>query len=403
MTRAEDKRKGIGVEISLLTGGQDRHYAYGLAMALAAEGVGIDIIGSNEVDCPEFHDPPRLNFFNLRGDVSRGASLIEKIVRVSRYYVRLLLYAAKARPRLFHILWNNRFETFDRTVVMAYYRLLGKKIVLTAHNTNIAKRDSSDSLINRLSLRVQYRLAHHIFVHTPAMKSDLLTEFNVRDEAVTVIPYGMNNAVPDTRLSTSEAKRRFDICCDEKTILFFGAIAPYKGLDILVEALRILERKDAGYKLIIAGKPKGGCDGYLRQVQSSISELRPGTAIQKIEFVPDEEAEAYFKAADLLVLPYRAIFQSGILFLGYNFGLPVVATDVGSLKDDIWEGHTGFLCQPESSEDLAKTIEAYFQSDLCKHLEHHRAEIREYARARHSWDIVGDQTLDVYSNLIAGR
>ena len=65
------------------------------------------------------------------------------------------------------------------------------------------------------------------------------------------------------------------------------------------------------------------------------------------EFIPDEETEIYFKAADVLVLPYRHIYQSGVLFLGYSFGLPVLAADVGSLKDEIVEGKTGFVFRPE--------------------------------------------------------
>ena len=75
------------------------------------------------------------------------------------YYVRLVRYAATAKPKLFHILWNNKFELFDRTVLMLYYKLLGKSIVFTAHNVNAGKRDSNDSWLNRLSLKIQYQLA----------------------------------------------------------------------------------------------------------------------------------------------------------------------------------------------------------------------------------------------------
>ena len=67
--------------------------------------------------------------------------------------------------------------------------------------------------------------------------------------------------------------------------------------------------------------------------------------ILKIEYVPDAETEVYFKAADVLALPYTHIFQSGVLSLGYGFGLPVIAADVGSLKEEIIEGKTG-LCVP---------------------------------------------------------
>src|SRR5205823_6045108 len=100
------------------------------------------------------------------GDQSSEARLLAKVLRVLSYYGKLVFYAATARPKLFHILWNNKFEVFDRTLLMLYYRMLGKKITLTVHNVNAGKRDLNDSFLNRFSLRIQYNLCCHIFVHT---------------------------------------------------------------------------------------------------------------------------------------------------------------------------------------------------------------------------------------------
>ncbi len=118
-----------------------------------------------------------------------------------------------------------------------------------------------------------------------------------------------------------------------------------------------------------------------------------------MQFVPDEEMELYLKAADVLVLPYKDIFQSGVLFLGYSFGLPAVATDVGSFREEIIEGRTGFLCKPADPADLAKMLEAYFQSDLYKELPQRRLEIRNYGYTQHSWDVVGELTRNAYAEL----
>ena len=119
----------------------------------------------------------------------------------------------------------------------------------------------------------------------------------------------------------------------------------------------------------------------------------------RAEFIPDDETEVYFKAADVLVLPYRHIYQSGVLFLGYSFGLPVLAADVGSLKDEIVEGKTGFIFRPEDPVDLARAIEQYFASDLYADLNNRRQEIRDYATERHSWEVVGQITMGVYARL----
>ena len=92
--------------------------------------------------------------------------------------------------------------------------------------------------------------------------------------------------------------------------------------------------------------------------------------------------ELYLKGADVLVLPYKEIFQSGVLFLAYSFGLPVVATDVGSFREEIVEGSTGFLCQPGDPAELAKAIETYFASDLFKNLKVRRQELKDYAERK---------------------
>src|SRR5262249_55245029 len=122
--------------------------------------------------------------------------------------------------------------------------------------------------------------------------------------------------------------------------------------------------------------------------------------VEKIEYIPDEATELYFKAADVLILPYTRVFQSGVLFLGYSFGLPAIAADVGSLKNEIVEGKTGLMFKAQDSSDLANKIEEYFESELFRNLETARFQIREYANKRYSWNKVAEITTSVYSNLL---
>ena len=385
--------------IALLTAGRDRPYALGLALALISANISFDFIGSDAVNGPELHHSPCVRFLNFR-DQRSDASHTAKIWRVLAYYWRLIRYTANAQPEVFHILWNNKFEFFDRTLLMLFYKLMGKRLVLTAHNVNARKRDGSDSFLNRLSLRIQYHLSDHIFVHAEQMKSELLADFGVRAKKVSVIPFGINNTVPNTVLSTAEAKQQLGVSSSDKTILFFGNIAPYKGLECLVTAFAELLKRDRSYRLIIAGKPKRSED-YWKQIQQDIARRKiSDRIIERIEYVPDEETELYFKAADVLALPYTRIFQSGVLFLGYSFGLPVIAADVGPLKEEIVEGKTGFVFAPQDSSDIARTIDKYFESDLFRNLENRRTEIKEYANARYSWDKVASITTSVYSDLL---
>ncbi|MGO8756731.1 MAG: glycosyltransferase family 4 protein [Terracidiphilus sp.] len=393
------KEAARGTEVALLTGGADQPYAFGLAKALMPRIAALDLIGNDELDSPEFRNARGIRFFNLRGDQRPDASFLAKALRVLRYYVRLIGYSATARPRLFHILWNNKFEYFDRTALTLWYRVLGKKIVLTLHNVNARKRDGGDSRLNRFTLRVQYRLADHMFVHTERMKQELIAEFAVPAEKITVIPFGINNAVPNTEINGKTARERLGLRGEERAILFFGNIAPYKGLEYLVAAFRQIARAGNGYKLIIAGRPKN-CETYWNALRGEIDEgVRRGSILLRDNFIPDEDTELYMKAADVLVLPYRYIYQSGVLFLGYSFGLPVLAADVGSLREEVVEGKTGFMFRSEDAEDLARMIERYFQSSLYAEIDTRRREIIDYAGARHSWDRVGQMTVDVYSNL----
>ena len=152
--------------------------------------------------------------------------------------------------------------------------------------------------------------------------------------------YPVNNAFPDTELSPAEAKKRLGLREDEKAILFFGRIVPYKGIEYLLDAFRLLTRqRPANYRLILVGEPKKGSDECLREIKSLVeNNCEHAEIILRTEFIPDEDIEIYLKGADVMALPYKEIFQSGILMMAYSFGLPVVATDVGSFREDVVEG-----------------------------------------------------------------
>ena len=385
--------------MALLTGGSDRPYVFGLGRALLAHGTTLEVVGSDELE-NLLPDLPALSFLNLRGDTRPGPGVTAKLIRILRYYLRLIWYAGATRAKVFHILWNNKFETFDRTILMIYYKLLGKKIVLTAHNVNMRKRDSQDSALNRLTLRIQYRLADHLFVHTAKMKADLMDDFGAPAERITVIPFGINNSLPDTSLTPGEARRKLGLDRNRKTILFFGRITPYKGLDYLLAAFKELLKNHPEYFLIVAGRTDN-CAAYWQPLRTQIdAEAANGNALLREGFIPDDEAEVYFKAADVLVMPYRDIYQSGVLFTGQHFGIPILAADVGSFGEDIVAGRNGWLFQPDDAQDLEKSIERYFQSDLYAELDNRRAEIRADAAKRHSWETVARMTMDVYRDMM---
>jgi glycosyltransferase involved in cell wall biosynthesis len=146
---------------------------------------------------------------------------------------------------------------------------------------------------------------------------------------------------------------------------------------------------------------KRGWEQYWAETRPAITrhEIRK-QVVEHIRFIADDEIELYFAAADVLVLPYTDIFQSGILFLGYGFGIPVIASDVGSLRQDVIDGKTGFVCAPRDAAALAMAVERYFDSDLYRNREERRQEIRRVVYEAHSWSKVAQIVTRSYVEIV---
>lgn len=389
------------LRIALLTGGIDKHYASGLSRSLASAGIVVDVICNAEMSTGEMRETANLNLLTFYPSLSHDQNRFRKLMAIVGVYARILHYAAVSSAPIIHILWNYKFRLFDRTLLLIYCKLLGKELVFTAHNVNKGTRDGSDSILNRLSLRIQYHLVDHILVHTPKMKDQLVQLFGVREEKITIVPFGVYDMVPQSRLTNEEARRRLGLHDSDRTILFFGHIAPYKGIELLIDAFARIAPQDQDYRLVIAGGPMKESEQKWRQVQGVIerSSMRD-QVVQHDHFINDDEIELYFKAADVLVLPYTHIYQSGVLFMSYTFGLPVIATDIGSFSRDIIEGFTGYLCRPNDPIDLARVIENFFSSELFRTIEEQRDKIRDFVHGRNSWEIAAEKTRDVYRQIL---
>ncbi|HEX4108391.1 MAG TPA: glycosyltransferase family 4 protein [Solirubrobacteraceae bacterium] len=136
-------------------------------------------------------------------------------------------------------------------------------------------------------------------------------------------------------------------------LLIFGAIRPYKGVDIALEAVARLDRSRS-IRLVIAGH----CWNGGAPLREQIARLGLGDRVEvRDRFVPHEEAALLFCSADACVLPYRAATQSGVVQLSFSYGTPVVATRVGGLPYAIEDGVDGLLCPPEDPDAITRAIE----------------------------------------------
>lgn len=145
---------------------------------------------------------------------------------------------------------------------------------------------------------------------------------------------------------------------DKKYLLFFGFIRTYKGLDLLIEALAELS---SDIHLIIAGEVYGSFEKY----QQLVDALNLGERIHLFnDYISDDEVRTYFSAADVCMLPYKGATQSGITAISHHFDLPIIATDVGGLKEKIRHNETGLIVKKPNGCLIASEVNNYFSNGL---------------------------------------
>lgn len=156
------------------------------------------------------------------------------------------------------------------------------------------------------------------------------------------------------KLPREEAERRLALPAGRRTLLFFGLIREYKGLDILLQAFDLLDER---YQLVIAGEPYGSFDKYRKLIDGGRA---PSDVHVFPDYIRDGEVKDFFSAADLTVLPYRSATQSGISSVSNHFEVPMVVTDVGGLRETVGARNTGIVCENGTPACIAAAITRYF-------------------------------------------
>lgn len=156
-------------------------------------------------------------------------------------------------------------------------------------------------------------------------------------------------------ISQSEARKHLGISEDKKLLLFFGFIRPYKGLDLLLRALK--EIKDPSIQLLVAGEFYEDANTY----KTLIDELGiRDKLILKTDFIPDSEVKYYLCAADVVVQPYKNATQSGVTPLSYHYEKPMIVTNVGGLPSLVPHEKAGLVCEPDP-HSIANAITRFFE------------------------------------------
>jgi len=157
-----------------------------------------------------------------------------------------------------------------------------------------------------------------------------------------------------------DARKKLGLDPEKKTLLFFGLIREYKGLDILLEAFAKL---NDDYQLVIAGEPYGSFDKY----DAIIKRIGCSDRVHLFpEYIRDSEVPTYFAAADVCVLPYRSATQSGVSTISYHFEVPMIVTAVGGLKETIGDRGTGLVATDCTPEAILVEIERFFSDPVLR-------------------------------------
>jgi D-inositol-3-phosphate glycosyltransferase len=299
---------------------------------------------------------------------------------------RLLRDLHRQPPDILHMQWS-RLPRFDLPLIRNA-QALRVPVVFTVHETVPVY----ESQRIQPKLEQVYAAADRLIVHTEANRTDLLSRCpSVDPTRVRVIPHIAleHQAVPPD--ATQHAARlALGLLPHVPTLVFFGGIRHYKGLDVLAAAYQIAFEQRPDLHLIVAGRPESPEDAAI------LNQLRhqPNTLIQE-GFIPYEEVWKYHLAGDIAVLPYRHAYQSGALLTAMNFKRPVLVTNVGGLPETV-DGN-GWVVPPENPTALAEAIlKAVSDMDQLRQMGERS---RQLVDERYSGSAIARQTIDVYTAL----
>jgi glycosyltransferase involved in cell wall biosynthesis len=162
----------------------------------------------------------------------------------------------------------------------------------------------------------------------------------------------------DKKINFEKFREELGFIKKNKILLFFGYVRKYKGLDILIEALKFLLDFDLQIRLLVVGEFYSDFNTY----KNKISELNLDNYIKIInEYIPNEDVNKYFVISDLVVLPYRSATQSGILNIAYGTLKPVLVTRVGGLAESVINETTGIVVEKAEPKEIYEGVKRFFQ------------------------------------------
>jgi glycosyltransferase involved in cell wall biosynthesis len=354
-------------------------YDRSLCAALARSGAEVELVTSRFAHGPV---PPAQGyrvseFFHRRSGRHPGGGSLRRVLRGAEHVADMARFRRGRGDELVHYQWLPLPALDARLLRPTHPRLLTAHGVLRQQGLRRRLARGLRGLLERMDAIVV------LSEHGARLLRD---EAGIGSERVRVIPHGALDYL--TRLP-NEAPLADELAAVEgPVVLCFGLIRPYKGVDVLLEAFRSIE----GAELWVVGRPRGVSLAALRGLAAQAR----ATVRVMPRFVPDPELPAFFRRADLVVLPYRDAEQSGVLYTALAFGKPIVMSDVGGFAEVAARG-AGLLVPPGDPGALREAIERLLADPGARELL--AASARDAARGPYSWGAIADQTLALYREL----
>ncbi len=320
----------------------------------------------------------------------------QKALDLIRYYFSLITFILRSNIDLVHFLWL-RFPAFEGIVLVGILRLAGRRVVLTVHDALPHHRQ--DSRFQRALHWVIYRSSNSLAVHSSAVASILTGSLGLDSGRVRDVGYAVYDAPESDRISTENARLSLGIDPGQRTVLFFGYVRPYKGLDTALRAVEQLDPLTEKPLLLIAGDITNG----YRQELNSLFRIENRPDVQcRFGYIPDEDVPLLFQAADAVLLPYREDSLCSVMYMAWSWGCPVLASKAGTFPQEVEVGRNGLLFDTDSEEEMARCIREGYVSGLLTD-RRLREQIHASAKSRYSWERVAGELHDWYQGVIGGK
>jgi len=306
------------------------------------------VIFSFSLQYPNFLFPGKSQFEN--GEKQKGLQvkpIINSINPLNWFRVAKQIIAEKPDYIIVQF-WMPFFAASLGTILRKVTRKLDAKIITITHNFFPHEKRLGDKQL----LKYYSKVSTGYIALSKTVKADI-EKFQVNAE-VKFIPHPIYNIFGD-KVSKKESRDFLHLPVDQRIILFFGIIRPYKGLDLLIESISRL--KDMNVNVIVAGEFYDDKQKYIDLIQSL--NLQDKFIIHD-EFVKSEEIKYYFCAADIIVQPYLSATQSGVTQIGYHFERPMLVTDVGGLAEIVPHMKAGYVCKKDAQE-IASAIHDFYK------------------------------------------